>query len=166
MASIVSELKQRTPKFLSNFIADISDVNLPDDWNSGDEFVTRQVKCKCGNENLILIATKENDDPKSFLLDPIFAICPSCSSRELLFSSIKHGYDGEYGHLGTDELQGVEVQFKEEPGKVYVNYSYQDEENYEDLAGEGIQNGEDYFDTLTVYFGTDEIIQVQSFECA
>jgi len=77
-----------------------------------------------------------------------------------------HGWGGEQGESASRVGENPPELFRTTPGNVYINYSYQNGENYQDLIDDGCTNPEDFFDTFTIYFRSDSLIEVVSYECA
>jgi hypothetical protein len=160
----LERLKAATPRFLANFMVQ-DGVGLARGRYSRPDFVVKQVACACGSENVELLASRTNDGK---CLAPIYLRCLECSSRQLLFDPAIHGWDGEGGNSASRVGEGEPTAVAPSPGTVFVVYSYQGIENYEDLIEGGAANPENFFDTFAVYFveqgGTRT--QVVSYECA
>ncbi|GAB1267021.1 hypothetical protein NBRC116493_02740 [Aurantivibrio infirmus] len=176
MEQLIKELFEKTPKCLSELKTSVSDVQLPRSWNSGPLFTTKLISCKCGNEELEL-HTAQRKASKGFFkkkevteyYPPVKVSCTKCNNSTTIFNPEVHGWNGETEEsLGTP--QEVELMpYSPGMGEVYVNYSYQGVENYEDLVEEGVKNPEDFFDTFTVLVknsNTGGLVEVVSCECA
>lgn len=119
--------------------------------NLGNEFISRNVVCTCGNKKLNIYASLENE----LYLAPVILECPACGHKEQIFNPDIHGWDGENGDNCSMKSTEEPKVLPNSPKKVMVEYSYQGLENYEGLAKEGITNLEDYFDTFNLC-GVDE----------
>ena len=162
--NILNKFIRKQPKCLSNFnIVDIP-TDIKDDWAQGPEFLSKLIKCKCGEEALNVYASSNEE----MLLAPIYLECPKCSAKHLIFDPGIHGWDGEIGEnasmIGESEPQLVNTT----PQRVIVDYSYQGPENYAELIADGIKNPEDYFDVFVVSTANDsgELKEVVSYECS
>jgi|GEM_PF-1594576 len=172
----ISDLKNKMPSYLEGLNCEIVSIKLPSNWNTGNNFVTRSIKCNCGEMNLILKSSSEKKIKGFFkkreiveFLAPIAIKCSSCSFERVIFDPRVNGYNGALGinssRVGKSEIKPI----SEETVKVFINYSYQGLENYEDLMEEGIGNLQDYYDTFQVYFqqiGNKKLSQLVTYECA
>jgi hypothetical protein len=176
VVDVVEQLKARTPKGLQNFRASISNVTLPDRWNAGPLFVTKEIRCTCGSPDLQLKTLQRTETKGLFKKRtvvthgaPIHLSCPSCNRSALLFDPATHGWNGQEPGSSPSPVDEGSLTRTPEHGSVFANYSYQSPEEYADLMAEGVPNAEDYFDTFTVYFrpaGEQGLLLVASFECA
>lgn len=149
---------------------------LPTNWNNGSAFVTKQITCKCGKQELILksssIKKTRGFFKKKEIIEryaPIAIGCISCGFEKVIFDPREHGYNGVLGMHSSIVGESEVTPIHKEPVEVYVNYSYQGIENYEDLIEEGIINPADYFDTFQVYFLEKQRPELQllvAYECA
>lgn len=176
MEQLVKELFEKTPKCISALKTFVADVQLPHSWNSGPLFTTKLIACKCGSEELEL-HTAQRKISKGFFkkkevtehYPPIKVSCTNCKNSTIIFNPEVHGWNGE-----IDESLGMPQEVELMPYssgtfKVYVNYSYQGIENYEDLVDDGVKNPEDFFDTFTVLVenqSTGGLVEVVSCECS
>lgn len=176
MEQIIEELKKRKPSFVSSFeIEEVSNSILPKKWNKSDLFTTKNISCTCGQKQQFLLSSQSKETKGLFKkkevtthLAPIQIKCGACNKITLLLNPEIHGWSGEFREsaalIGSDEPQ----MYSTEPGDVYVNYSYQGVENYQDLIEDNIPKPENYFDTVTIYFkpaGSDSLDEVVSYVC-
>lgn len=177
MAFDINLLKSKKPRILSNFDASECSYESIGLKNTDESFCLKSVRCKCGNDHLNVIATVAKETKKSLFktkeiinyLAPLHLECPKCKSVNLIFDPEQHGWDGENGDCASITGEDGEELFNQSPAKVYVEISYQGEENYEDLAEDGISNIEDYFDTFNLYIiakDATNIEEVVAYECA
>ena len=148
---------------------------LPTSWNTGDSFITNKISCLCGSVEGRLLVNQVKETKGVFKkkitcqnTSPIYFECSRCNSKELLFSSHIHGWNGEM-EKGLMPDVGSVVYVSDKVGNVIVNYSYQGIENYEELIEDKeISNPQDYFDTFSVYFKDSSglIVEVITDECA
>ena len=173
----IESIKSKSPRILSAFDAKDSGYESIGMENDDDCFCLKNVQCKCGNSNLSVFTTITKENKKGLFKDketiahlaPVHLQCPSCKSENLLFDPRVHGWDGENGDCASATGENGQLLFNESPAKVYVEVSYQGEENYEDLDEDGILNLEDYFDTFNLYIlpeGKSEAEEVLVYECA
>lgn len=138
--------------------------DVKSNWASAPEFISRYVACACGNTLLNVYASYGN----KMHLAPVELECPTCMNRTEIFNPTKHGWDGENGDCCSLVGESEPKLFNRTPGKVVVEYSYQGEENYEELINDGIKNPEDYFDVFALYAVSEKgkLDEVISYECA
>lgn len=176
MNDIIKKIINELPNCLNKFNVNDTDVTLSSSWNNGDSFITKQVSCTCGNNQLRLL-TYELIEMKGFFKKremvtkyaPVFVECPECNKNQLLFDPEIHGWNGSQNHDESQLKINDAVHFSDNVGRVFVNYSYQGTENYQEmLEDEDIDNPQDYFDTFSVYFEEEgnDINEVTSDECA
>ena len=176
MQLIIQQLKVKKPSFLSSFeIGDVSNSILPNKWNQGESFVTKNISCLCGQKQFFLLTSQFKETVGLFKkkevinhLAPVQTKCSECERTCFLFNPEIHGWSGEFNisaaQIGKDEPQ----LYSSASGEIFVNYSYQGEENYQDLIEDNISNLEDYFDTVSIYFkraGSALLEEVVSYEC-
>ncbi|WP_105255824.1 hypothetical protein [Pseudoalteromonas sp. T1lg75] len=176
MNQVIEKITKKRPTCLEGFNVSSTDAVLPTNWNNGDSFITKQISCTCGNSQLKLL-TYEFIEKKGFFkkreivkkCSPVYVECPECNSNKLLFNPEVHGWNGEQNE-NKPQLDSVgAVPFTDKAGKVYVTYSYQGTENYEEmLEDDELDNPQDFFDTFTVYFEETEqkLSLVTTDECA
>lgn len=163
--NILDRLTAATPRFLVNFKAQDAKVDLARNQHSRPDFVTKQVSCRCGAENVEMLASRTEDGE---ILAPIYLRCSECSSQQLLFDPTIHGWDGENRDNASRVGDGEPAAVAPSPGNVIVVYSYQGIANYQDLIDEGEDHPENFFDTFAVYFARPGCAHtlVVSYECA
>lgn len=175
MAITLKELKDKSPRFISGYKNETtSNSELPKKWNQSESFVTKQIACSCGSKNFHLNSSQVVQIKGLFKkreiithLAPLTTECPKCKTSALLLDPTKHGWSGEFGQSASLVGENEPTPFAKETGEILINYSYQSFENYEDLQEDGISNLEDYFDTVTVYFKSQEgYEEVVSYVCA
>ncbi len=177
MEKLIDKLKQKTPRFLLEYTADIiHNSTIPNNWNQGVSFVTKKLKCSCGSSDFKLLTTPLIEIKGFFKkkkvithLAPIHSECTDCNKSTLLLNPITHGWSGEFNDSASMIGSGNPQLYSVSKGSILVNYSYQNEENYEELLEEKIEMPEDYFDTVTVYFKpkySNTIEEVVSYEGA
>jgi len=161
------------PKCLSKFKLKKAEDNIASSWNSGLDFITQKIHCECDNDSFLLKTSNTITTTGFFKkkkqvehLAPVFVSCSKCQNEKLLFDPKIHGWDGEQGASTSRVGENPPELFGTAPGNVYVIYSYQNGENYQDLIDDGCTNPEDFFDTFTIYFRSDSLIEVVSYECA
>lgn len=139
-------------------------------------FVAFTLTCKCGNRSLVPAATPVDSNHQkvplesaAMLLAPVVVSCPECGNSSIVFDPRVHGWDGQIGEsasaIGDDDPSPC----FSTGGLIQVDVSYQGEESYSNLAADGVQNLEDYFDTISISIrpdGSDEWQEVVSYECA
>lgn len=172
MDDLLEMLLEKTPKCFSNFNSSRISIQLPTTWNTGPQFVTKAIQCKCGNEDLYLEAAQHKQmkgvcrkQELITLAPPVYISCKPCKSFRLLFNPLIHGWKGEMDESDNSDSAYTLISCTVRPGRVYVNYSYQNIQNYEQLINNGIENPEDYFDTFTVFHrnpATEDIKEIVS----
>lgn len=165
MSNVYQKFTSRKPSCFSSFNLIECSADIASNWMQGPEFITRQIVCDCSSENLDILASSDGDQ----LLAPIVASCPNCQKSETLFDPRKHGWDAQeggdcYSLVGESEPKKVNGS----ACTVIVNYSYQGEENYNDLLEDDVENPEDYFDVIFFHYINEKgsIKEVVSYECA
>lgn len=162
--NILNKFIHKKPKCLNNFDIEDTAPDIKNNWVQGPEFLSKLIKCKCGEKDLSVYASSN----KEMLLAPIYVECPKCFSKYLIFDPTIHGWDGEIGEnasiVGETEPQLVNIT----PRKVIIDYSYQGPDNYTELMEDGIKNPEDYFDVFIVSTVNDlgKLEEVVSYECS
>lgn len=175
MNPVLEVLRSKRLSCLSQFELTPFGEPLPTSWNTGDSFITNKISCACGSTvgRLLVNQLKET---KGFFkkkityqnISPVYFECSKCNSKDLLFSSYIHGWNGELEKGLTPNVDSA-VYVSDNGGNVIVNYSYQGIENYEELLEDKeISNPQDYFDTFSIYFKDSSglIIEVTTDECA
>lgn len=162
--NIFEKFKDEKPRCLEGFDIEDCPGEVANSWLQGPEFLSKLVKCKCGESELYVYASS-NDE---MLLAPIYLECPKCLTKDLIFDPTIHGWDGENGDSASLVGGKEPKKINSTPRRIIVNYSFQGEENYADLMDDGIKNPQDYFDvfiinTLNV---SGELEEVVSYECA
>jgi hypothetical protein len=143
---------------------------------AGPEFVTKEISCKCSCTEFYM-RTVARAEKVGFLRKrtivrhaaPFYLSCAACQRMALLFDPAIHGWNGQMPGATATQIADDSLSLIADRGNVFVNYSYQSPENYEELVEGGIENGEDYFDTFTVYFrpkGQRDLEEIGSYECA
>lgn len=161
--SVYQQFIYRKPACFGPFeLADATDVKSG--WGHSPEFLTKYVRCGCGEERLNIYASSGNN----MRLAPIILECPTCQARAEVFHPDKHGYDGQLGQNCAMVGETPPELVAPSPGRIVVEYSYQGKEHYEELLEEGIENPEDYFDVFSIYTADDrgKLTEVTSCECA
>ena len=176
MNLILEQLKKHVPRFLTPFNAREYHGKLPTSWNVGEAFVSKEIFCKCGNENFFLLTYELREKKGIFRKKavitkyaPVYLHCSKCGLNGELFNPEMHGWNGEFGDSPPELTKNGAVLFSENAGEIVVNYSYQGVENYQEMIDDpDISNPEDYFDTFTIYFreNNGELLEVTSCECA
>ncbi|MCV6620413.1 MAG: hypothetical protein OIF51_01515 [Cellvibrionaceae bacterium] len=173
----INSLKYKQLKILSKFEASECSYESVGLRNDNNCFYLKNVSCKCGNNLLRVITTITKKTKKGLFksketieyLAPIHLECSKCQTGNLLFDPQVHGWDGESGNSASLTGEDGELIFNDTPARIYVELSYQGEENYGELAEDGIANIQDYFDTFGLYVLPKEAtkaIEVVSYECA
>lgn len=161
--TVYSNFIHRKPACFGSF--DLLDAKeVKSNWPQGPEFITKFVACECGETLLNVYASFENE----MHLAPIELECPKCKTRSEVFNPEKHGWDGQNGDSCSLVGESEPKLFNQSPTKVVVEFSYQGEENYEELMNDGIENPEDYFDVFSLYTASEKgkLDEVVSYECA
>ncbi|GHA03170.1 hypothetical protein GCM10008090_10180 [Arenicella chitinivorans] len=176
MEQIIKSLLEKTPDCLTGFKVSVSDIKLPRSWNTGLLFTTKQLSCKCGNQELELNTNQQvrvsgffKKREKTELFPPVKVSCPNCGYAATIFDPQIHGWNGQIEDHSCESENSNLSPHPESPAKVFANYSYQGVENYEGLIADGVANPEDYFDTFTVLIvepKTGNVVEVLSSECA
>lgn len=163
-SNILNKFIHKKPRCLENFDTDDTPTEIKNNWVQGPEFLSKLIKCKCGEEELYVYASSN----KEMLLAPIYLECPKCLSKSLIFDPTIHGWDGENGDSTSliGEIKPKKVY--ETPRRVIVNYSFQNPDNYAELMEDGIDKPEDYFDVIIINTINDggKLEEVVSYECA
>ena len=172
---VIDQLKTRVPSSLKTFVAVDTAVELPA-RNAGPEFVTKEIRCGCGCAEFYMRSVARTESKGLFKKrhvtrhdPPFYLCCAGCRRIALLFDPAIHGWNGQMPGASASEIDEGSLSLTPDEGNVVVNYSYQSSDNYEELAEEGIENAEDYFDTFTIYFrpiGQGDLREVGSYECA
>lgn len=161
--SVYDLFVHRKPACFGTFVlAGASDIDT--DWGPPPEFLSKYVRCHCGERHLNIYACPGDD----MQLAPVILECPRCRAKAEIFHPEKHGYDGQFDQSASMVGAGPPELFNPSPSEIIVEYSYQGEENYEELLKEGIMNLEDYFDVFAIYVIDEggELREVTSYECA
>ena len=162
--NVLNKFARKKPRCLNYFDIEEAPSDIKNNWVQGPEFLSKLIKCKCGETALNVYASSS----KEMLLAPIFIECPKCLSKHLIFDPTVHGWDGENGDdvslVGENEPRLV----NNIPRRVIVDYSYQGPDNYAELIEGGIKNPEDYFDVFIVSTVNDSggLEEVVSYECS
>ena len=162
--SILNNFIYKKPRCLANFEIENCPSDLINKWLQGPEFLSKLIKCKCGESKLFVYASS-NDE---MLLAPIDLECPKCFKKHLIFNPEMHGWDGENGDNASLIGKNEPHKINDLPREVIVDYSFQNPENYSELMDDGIKNPEDYFDVFIVNTinETGKLEEVVSYECA
>ncbi len=170
--TLLNELKDAQPRCLQAFKTSAPDKRLQQRFHLSEEFTSRKILCPCGNQDLTVTAYKTTATRGFFRKNkvdsfwaPAFVSCPTCQHKALLFDPREHGWDGELGAAASIVEAGDLVQVNAQPASIYVCYSYQNLENYQELQVDGVSNPEDFFDTFALYIGTEERALFE-YECA
>ncbi len=170
--TLLNDLKNSEPSCLQVFKTSEPEQHLQNRFHLTSEFTSRKILCDCGNHKLSVEAYKTSETKGFFrktkvdsFWAPAFISCSTCHKKTLIFDPRKHGWDGERGDSCSVAEEGDLVQVNASPDSVYVSYSYQNLENYEDLQADGVSNPEDYFDTFALYIGTEDQALFE-YECA
>ena len=123
MSITLTELKSKTPRCLSGFVASNPRKEILSKISNEEEFVIKKISCSCGNENLNIITTEQldknsNNKEEHHHYAPIYLNCPSCSLEKLLFNPQKHGWDGENGDSIENIGKGNKIIFNNNYYKV------------------------------------------------
>jgi hypothetical protein len=159
MADLRRSLLDSKPTCLSKFNTKLVDLALPNQLKNRPEFIRQSLACLCGNELLSLEASETKElkgvctkHEISSVAPPIYVSCPVCKRYSLLFDPFLHGWKGEKGqYIESEEVYKL-FRCTDQPGEVFVNYSYQNIDDYQTLFDEGIKNPQDYFDNFTVLY--------------
>jgi hypothetical protein len=159
MADLIRSLLDSKPTCLSKFNTKKMDLDLPGRLKSSPEFISQSLTCLCGNELLSLEASETRElkgvctkHEVSSVVPPIYVSCKMCKRYSLLFDPFIYGWKGEKGqYIESEEVYKI-FRCTDQPGKVFVNYSYQNMDDYQTLLDEGIKKPQDYFDTFTVLY--------------
>lgn len=160
---IYSKFINRKPACFKSFSL-LDAKGVKSDWPSSPEYISKLVACECGETLLDIYASFGNE----MHLAPIELECPKCKNKSEIFNPTKHGWDGENGDCCSLIGESEPKLFNKSPTKVVVEFSYQGEENYEELINDGIKNPEDYFDVFALYTVSEngKLDEVVSYECA
>lgn len=162
MTDVYSKFIHKKPKCFQSFqLEDAKDIKS--DWVQGPEFLSKLMLCPCGNSNLNVFCSYG----RNMRLAPISVECPKCNYRAEIFDPRKHGWDGENGDFCSSVGDSEPKIVNGSPSRIIVQYSYQGDDNYEDLS-EDVDNLEDYFDVFAVHIadGKGYLTEVVSYECA
>jgi hypothetical protein len=169
---LIEKLKGSKPRCIKEFETCEPEKRLQDKFHLTEEFTSRKIICGCGNDKLTVEAYKTTETKGFFkkttedsFWAPASILCPACNKNSLLFDPRKHGWDGEQGDCCSIVEEGELVQVNSSPDSVYVSFSYQSPENYEEFESEGVTNPEDYFDMFALYVGDNDNI-IFEYECA
>ena len=169
---LIDKLLSSTPRCLKVFETSDSEEIIKEKFHLTKEFTSRKITCGCGNSDLLLQAYKTSETKGFFkktkedsFWAPGFIVCPKCEKRTLVFDPRKHGWDGEMGENCLIVEEGELVTVKQDADNIYVYFSYQNPENYEDFEPDGIKNSEDYFDMFGIVFAANEEL-IFEYECA
>lgn len=161
--SVYELFVHRKPACFGPFVlAEANDIDT--DWGPGVEFVKKYVRCGCGETHLNIYACPGED----MYLAPVILECPKCHTQAEIFHPEKHGWDGMQGYNASIYGHHAPELLKQSPTRVLAEYSYQGEENYEDMLKDGVLNLEDYFDIFAISTVDDNgnLEDVTSYECA
>jgi hypothetical protein len=163
MSIVYETFIRRKPKCFKSFELENS-VGIESDWVSSPEFLSKFVKCSCGNKELNIYSSSNGE----LFLAPVLLECPKCNIKEEIFTPEKHGWNGEHGDNDSIIGDADPVLRNSAPTRIVAEYSYQGEENYEDLIEDGIMNPENYFDMFAIYTVTEngQLNKIVSYECA
>lgn len=162
--NILNKFINKKPRCLEGYNIKDSPPEIINTWLQGPEFLSKLLKCKCGEEKLYVYASSNNE----VLLAPIYLECPKCLTKNLIFNPSIHGWDGENGDntsiIGENEPHKV----NKLPRRVIVDYSFQGPDSYADLINDGTKNPEDYFDVFIISTQNEsgKLEEVVSYECA
>ena len=138
---VIDQLKTRVPSSLKTFVAVDAAVELPARWNTGPEFVTKEIRCGCGCAEFYMRSVARTESRGLFKkrhvthYDPPFYLsCAGCRRMALLFDPAIHGWDGQMPGASASEIDEGSLSLTPDRGTVVVNYSYQGSDNYEELA--------------------------------
>ena len=165
MESIYASFINKKPRCFNDFeLEDVQGADSPWAKGCGPEYLTKLVRCACGNCELNIYASSGS----GMNLAPIHIECPNCNYKAEVFNPENHGHDGELGHYCSFAGREEAKKITESPIRLVVEYSYQGEENYKELLEEGIENLEDYFDVFAIYTmdNSGNLKEVVSYECA
>ena len=163
-SNILNKFIHKKPGCLENFETEDCPRDIKNSWIQGPEFLSKLIKCKCGESELYVYASS-NDE---MLLAPVYLECPKCLSKSLIFNPEMHGWDGENGDNASMVGEEEPHKINESPCRVIIDYSYQGPESYADLMDDGVKNPEDYFDVIIISIVNEsgELEEVVSYECA
>jgi hypothetical protein len=169
-------LFDKTPECISGFKTFRVDPILPQGRSDGPDSITRAIGCLCGNESLYLEAAQHKElrgvCSKSEIIKfkpPVYVVCPSCSKTALLFDPSIHGWRAEQGLWRGVENRFTLVKCAAQPGRIWVNHTYNNIAGYEELLRNGVVNIEDYFESFSAFqenASGDNFLEIVSFRCA
>ncbi|HET8708335.1 MAG TPA: hypothetical protein VFM46_18655 [Pseudomonadales bacterium] len=175
MDDFLAALAELTPECLTHFQTARTPLSFSEKSENSRHYVTRAIKCVCGNENLYLEAARKKElrgvckkEEIISVVPPIYAGCKACKKFTLLFDPQLHGWRAQMQGEDMAEDDYRLMKCTPNPGRVYVAYSYPDERKIAELAMQGINNPQDYFDTFVVLFsdvGSENNKQILFAEC-
>ncbi len=164
MNNILENFIHKKPRCLKSFEIEDLPKGINTNWSDGPEFLSKLVKCKCGN-NVFNVYASSNEE---MTLAPVYLECPNCLTKDLIFDPTIHGWDGENGDCASLVGEKEPQKLYDSPRKVIIDYSYQGVDSYAELIDDGIENPEDYFDVFIINTLSEsgKLEEVVSYECA
>lgn len=172
---MIDKILKNKPKIFGEFEGNKIPHQAAGLSNDHADFVLFEAKCKCGSGNF-KVHTGTIEEKKGFFkkkiskefVAPAYLECSECGVEAKVFDPEVHGWDGENGDNASIVADNKE-EYPGSPGRIYIELSYQNPENYEDLESEGVLNLQDYFDTFNLYIKCDQsdsIREIMGYECA
>ena len=159
MHSKTGRLTEATPDFLQGFLSSDGPGLSEESGLSTAGCMVKQIACLCGCDLLHVKVVQAKQlrgvCSKAEFVDyrpPVYLVCSACKKSKLLFDPVVHGWKGELGLIRDDEQLLPLTSYRYEPGRILVAYDYAEKDEHQALLASGIEDLENYFCSLIVFF--------------